>query len=290
MASIAVVGATGNTGRATVKELKALGENPLCVVRSAEKAKEVLGADANIAVADVDDRAGMEKALKGIERVFIVTGHNPKSDAQQINIIDAAKAAGAKFILKVSGGRGVVGPDAESVVGRGHHTVEEYLKKSGLDWCILSPGLFMQNVMGQAASIKNDGKMILPFPKDLKMSFIDVRDTAAVAARILKDPSKHNGKIHDFTGEQTTYGDFANVMSEVLGKPVTYIGASLEAAEAGMKSRNMPDWLVGHMLAIAKVGAKGGFTAEKTEPVREIVGRAPITTRQFVQDHKAALS
>jgi NAD(P)H dehydrogenase (quinone) len=81
MASIAVVGATGNTGRATVKELKALGENPLCVVRSAEKAKEVLGANANIAVADVDDRAGMEKALKGIERVFIVTGHNPKSDA-----------------------------------------------------------------------------------------------------------------------------------------------------------------------------------------------------------------
>ena len=148
----------------------------------------------------------------------------------------------------------------------------------------------MQNVMGQAASIKNDGKMILPFPKDLKMSFIDVRDTAAVAARILKDPSKHNGKIHDFTGEQTTYGDFANVMSEVLGKPVTLSARRFEAAEAGMKSRNMPDWLVGHMLAIAKVGAKGGFTAEKTEPVREIVGRAPITTRQFVQDHKAALS
>ena len=290
MATIAVVGATGNTGRATVKELKALGENPLCVVRDLAKAREVLGADANVMVADVDDRASLGKVLKGIERVFIVTGHNPKSDAQQINVIEAAKAAGAKFILKVSGGREVVGPNAESVVGRGHHTVEEALKNSGVAWCVLSPGLFMQNVLGQAASIKNDGKMILPFPKDLKMSFIDVRDTAAVAARILKDPEKHAGKVYDFTGEQTTYEDFAKVVSEVLGKPVAYVGASLEAAEAGMKSRNMPDWLVGHMLAIARVGAKGGFTAEKTQPIRDIVGRAPISTRQFVQDHKAAFS
>jgi uncharacterized protein YbjT (DUF2867 family) len=291
MASIAVVGATGNTGRATVKELKGLGENPLCVVRNADKAKEVLGADANIAIADVDDRAGMEKALKGIERVFIVTGHNPKSDAQQINIIEAAKAAGAKFILKVSGGRDVVGPNAESIVGRGHHAVEQHLKNSGLQWCVLSPGLFMQNVIGQAASIKAEGKMVLPFPKDLKISFVDVRDTAAVAARILRDdPARHNGKVYDFTGVQSSYEEFAKVIGEVLGKPISYIGATLEQAEAGMKSRGMPEWLVGHMLAIARVGAKGGFTAEKTEPIRAIVGRAPISIRQFVQDHKAALS
>jgi NAD(P)H dehydrogenase (quinone) len=285
MATIAIVGATGNTGRATVKELKELGENPLCVVRNADKAREVLGAGANIAVADVDDREGMQKALQGVERVFIVTGHNPKSDAQQINVIEAAKADGAEFILKVSGGRDVVGPNAESLVGRGHHTVEEALKKSGVAWCVLSPGLFMQNVLGQAASIKSEGKMVLPFPKDLKMSFIDVRDTAAVAARILKDPAGHNGKVYDFTGAQTTYEDFAKVISDVLGKPVSYVGASLEAAEAGMKARNMPEWLVGHMIAIARVGAKGGFTAEKTEPFRQIVGRPPITIRQFVEDH-----
>ena len=52
----AVVGATGNTGRAVVKELKGLGENPVCVVRNADKAKEVLGADTKTAVAELDDR------------------------------------------------------------------------------------------------------------------------------------------------------------------------------------------------------------------------------------------
>ena len=51
--------------------------------------------------------------------MFIVTGHNPKSDEQQINVIDAAKAAGAEYMVKVSGGRDVIGPDVKSVNGQG---------------------------------------------------------------------------------------------------------------------------------------------------------------------------
>jgi uncharacterized protein YbjT (DUF2867 family) len=286
----AVVGATGNTGRAVVKELKALGEHPLCVVRNTEKAREVLGADANVMVADLDDRASLGGVLKGIERVFIVTGHNPKSDEQQINVIEAAKAGGANYIVKVSGGRDVVGPNVESVNGQAHYKIEEHLKKSGLQWCILSPGLFMQNILGQAANIKNDGKIIQPWPKDLSVALIDVRDTGALGARVLRDPGKHAGKLYSFTGVSTTFGDFANVIGEVIGKAITYVGITLEQAEAGMKSRNMPDWLVAHLIAIARAGGKGAFSKENTQPIRDIVGRAPITTRQFVQDHKAAFS
>ena len=66
---IAVVGATGNTGRAVVKELKALGQNPVCVVRNPDKAREILGADAKIAVAELTDRAALEKALAGVDSV-----------------------------------------------------------------------------------------------------------------------------------------------------------------------------------------------------------------------------
>ena len=286
----AVVGSTGNTGRAVVKELKGLGENPVCVVRNADKAKQVLGADTKTALAELDDRAAMEKALQGSKRVFIVTGHNPKSDVQQINVIDAAKAAGAEYIVKVSGGRDVIGPNVESVNGQAHYKIEEHLKKSGLQWCILSPGLFMQNVLGQAANIKNDGKIIQPWPKDLPVALIDVRDTGALGARVLRDPAKHAGKLYSFSGVSTTFGDFANVIGEVLGKPIAYVPITLEQAEAGMTSRGMPDWLVAHLVAIARAGGQGAFSKENTGPIRDIVGRAPITTRQFAQDHKGAFS
>lgn len=284
----AVVGATGNTGRAVVKELKGLGENPVCVVRNSDKAKDVLGADTKFAVAELDDRAGMEKALAGCKRVFIVTGHNPKSDVQQINVIDAAKASGAEFVVKVSGGRDVTGPNVESVNGRAHYKIEEHLKASGLQWCILCPGLFMQNILGQAANIKDQGKIIQPWPKDLPVALIDVRDTGALGARVLRDPAKHAGKLYAFTGVATTFGEFANVIGETIGKPIAYVPITLEQAEAGMKSRNMPDWLVAHLIAIARAGNNGAFSKENTGPIRDIVGRAPITTRQFAQDHKGA--
>ena len=61
--TIVVIGATGNTGRAVVKELRALGQNPVCVVRNADKAREVLGVDAKTAVSELTDRQTLEKAL-----------------------------------------------------------------------------------------------------------------------------------------------------------------------------------------------------------------------------------
>src|SRR6201996_5561173 len=118
--TVAVVGATGNTGRAVVKELRGLGENPVCVVRNADKAREVLGADAKTAIAELSDRAALEKALAGVESIFVVTGHNPGMVEQQNNVLDAALAAGAKYLVRVGGGRTVAKADSESVVGRGH--------------------------------------------------------------------------------------------------------------------------------------------------------------------------
>jgi uncharacterized protein YbjT (DUF2867 family) len=273
-----------------VKELKALGEDALCVVRNAAKAKEVLGADVKTAIAELDDRAGLQRALAGVKRVFIVTGHNPQSAEQQINVIDAAKAAGAEYVVKVSGGREVVGPQVESLNGRAHHQIEEHLKRCGLQWCILSPGLFMQNMLAQAANIKNDGKIVQPWPPDARVALVDVRDTAALGARVLREPKRHAGKMYWFTGAATTYGDFAKVISAVLGKPIAYQQLTLEQAQEGMKKRGMPDWLAAHLIAMARAGANGAFAREDTKPIRDIVGRAPITTRQFVEDYKTAFA
>jgi len=283
---IAVIGATGNTGRATVKELQALGEDPLCVIRDPEKAKTVLASGSRTAVAEITDRKALEQALRGVKSVFVVTGHNPQTAQQQINILEAAKAAGVEFIVKVSGGRALVSPDSPSVVGRGHYEIEAAIKSSGLDWCILSPGLFMQNTFTQIESIRNDGKIIQPFAKELPLAFIDVRDTGAVGARIAANPSAHAGKLYAFTGALTTYPGFAQDFSDVLGKPITYIGVPVEKAMEAMQQRGMPEWLVEHLGTIGRIGAEGAFSTANTQVIEDIVGRAPITTRQFVEDHR----
>jgi NAD(P)H dehydrogenase (quinone) len=288
--TIAVVGATGNTGRAVVKELKALGQNPVCVVRNADKAREVLGADAKVAVAELTDKAALEKALAGVASVFVVTGHNPGMVEQQNNVLDAALKAGTKYLVRVSGGRAVAVKDSESVVGRGHFAIEERLRGSGIGWVILRPGLFMQNLIGQAASIKNDSKIVMAYPADSPVAWTDVRDTGAVGAHILIDPAPHAGKTYEFTGKLTTNREFAEVFAQVLGRKISYMPVTVEQNEAALKARNMPDWLVVHLVTIAKLGAAGGFSHENTQPIRDIAKRAPITTRQFVEDYKGMFS
>ncbi len=287
---IAVVGATGNTGRAVVKELVALGENPVCVVRNAEKAREVLGPDVKTAVAELNDPAALEKALAGVSRVFVVTGHNPQMTEQQNNVLDAALRAGAQYLVRVSGNAALIKPDSPSVVGCGHHTVEERLKASGIKWVILRPGLFMQNTLGQAALVKSDSKMALPFAKDLPIAFTDVRDTGAVGARVLVNPDPHVGKVYTFTGTLSNFGEFAKVFSDVLGRPITYIATTPEQTEQVLKGRGVPDWLIAHTVTIARLAADGAFSTEATGPIRDIVGRAPLTTRQFVEAYKSAFS
>jgi uncharacterized protein YbjT (DUF2867 family) len=225
-----------------------------------------------------------------VTSVFVVTGHNPQMVEQQNNVLDAALQAGVTYLVRVSGNRQLITPDSGSVIGRGHYAIEEKLRASGIKWVILRPGLFMQNTFAAAASIKNDGKIAQPFAADLPLAFIDVRDTGAVGAHVLLDPAPHVGKIYEFTGALSNYGEFAEVFSQVLGRKITYVPLTVEQNMEGMKARGMPDWLITHLATVGKLAANGALSSEKTEPIRDIVKRPPLTTRQFVEDHKAVFS
>ena len=222
--------------------------------------------------------------------IFVVTGHNPNMVEQQNNVLDAALESGVQYLVRVSGSRFFILPDSPSVIGRGHCAIEERLRESGIKWVILRPGFFMQNTFAQAASIKNDSKIVLPFPADLPFAFIDVRDTGAVGARVLLDPVPHVGKVYEFTGARSNFGEFANVFSAVLGRKITYAPVTFEQAEQVMKGRGLPDWLITHQRTAGQIAANGGLAGESAEPIRNIVGRAPITTERFVEDHKGMFS
>jgi uncharacterized protein YbjT (DUF2867 family) len=209
---------------------------------------------------------------------------------QQNNVLDAALAAGAKYLVRVGGGPSVAVVDSDSVVGRGHYAIEKRLRESAIKWVILRPGLFMQNLLGQAPLIKSDSKIVMPYPKDFPLAWTDVRDTGAVGARILVDPAPHAGKTYEFTGATTNNGEFADVFSAVLGRTISYVPITVEQNEAALKSRNMPDWLVAHLITIAKIGNAGGFSEEKTQLIRDLVRRPPLTTKEFVEANKAAFA
>jgi len=192
--------------------------------------------------------------------------------------------------VRVSGARALVAPDSESVIGRGHDAIEKKLQDCGIKWTVLRPGYFMQNTLAQSALVKNDSKLVQPFPADFPLAFIDVRDTGAVAARILVDPAPHAGKTYEFTGAATNYGEFAETFSQALGRKITYVAITPEQNEQAMKARGMPDWLIAHVRTITGIALAGGLSTAKTAPIQNLVKRVPLTTKQFVEDHKAAFA
>jgi len=265
---IGVIGGTGNTGRATVAAL-------------------TLGGDVELVKADTADAASIEAGLAGCDELFLLTGHSPAMQEQQIATIEAAKRAGVTFVVKVSGGDAVARPDGPSKIGQAHYHIEEALKKSGLDWTILRPGIFMQNFLNMAGTVKEQGKMFMPVPANTQAGMIDVRDTGDVAAAILANPGPHKGKTYFLAGANRTPADVAAALSKELGKPVSYVAVPMEGAVAAMKERGMPDWLVAHQAGIMGLFADGKL-AQTNDNIAKIAGHPARTVEQFVHDYAGA--
>ena len=283
---IGVIGGTGNTGRAVVAALQAKGAAFRCLVRDPAKAAETLGSSVELVQADTADAVSIEMGLTGCDKLFLLTGHSPAMGEQQIGAIEAAKRAGVKHIVKLSGGDAIAVPDGPSKIGQAHYHVEAALKASGVDWTILRPGLFMQNFLNMAGMVKEQSKMMMPAPADVEAGMIDVRDTGDVAAEVLTSDG-HSGKTYFLAGANRTPGDVAAVLSAELGREITFVQVPMEGAIGAMKERGMPDWLVDHQAGVMGLLAAGKL-AQTNDLIEKITGHAPRSLEDFTHDFAGA--
>src|SRR5262249_5390584 len=141
--TILVTGATGTIGARVLKELAG---KPDVVVRAAVRSKEKsgsLGSAATPVDFDYSKPETIAAAVKGVDHIFLVTPTVPDQVALAKQLIDAAKAAGVRHIVKLS----ALGADAEPGIqlGRWHREVERYLEGSGVTYTFLRPNNFMEN-------------------------------------------------------------------------------------------------------------------------------------------------
>ena len=111
----------------------------------------------------------------------------------------------------------------------------------------------------------------------------------AVAALALTEPG-HRNQSYDLTGsELVTFDDVAAVMTDVLGRPVRFVDQTPEAFREVLSQFLPPGWQLDGVCELFGEIA-GGSLAHKTDTVRDILGRDPISIRQFVTDHAAAFA
>jgi uncharacterized protein YbjT (DUF2867 family) len=277
---ILVTGASGNIGSELVKELSRRGEKFRAAYTSKEKAERARTAAVEPVVVDFGKPESLASALAGVDRLFLLSA-NPPSESP---VVRAAKAAGVGRIVKLS----VFDAPAESFgFGRAHRAVEKEIEASGIDWTFLRPNGFMQNLANQqAASIKAQGAFYFP-AADTRISHVDVRDIARVAAAVLTS-SGHSGKAYELTGpEALTYGEMAATLTRVLGKPVSYVAISDDDFRKAMAGMGAPAPLVEALVDLFAF-YKRGAAARISPDVANVTGQKAGSFEQYARENAAA--
>lgn len=281
---ILVTGAGGTVGRLVVEELKASNQAFRSAYYTKEKAEKMTAAGGDAVALDFAKPETLRPALVGVDTVFLLGSGGLGQAEGETNVVREAKAAGVKRIVKLS----VWGAEGEGFsFAKIHRAVERAIEESGLPWTFLRPTGFMQNFVNyMGASIKAQG-VFYQNAADTKVSHIDARDIARVAAAALTRPG-HEGKAYDLTGPQAlSYGEAAEILTRVLGKKVSYVAISDDAAKAGMLAAGMPEFYVDYLIDLSQFYRKGG-SARVATAVKEVTGKDPVSFEQFVKDNAAA--
>lgn len=278
---ILITGATGNTGMEVVRQVTSKGARVRALVRNPEKAITVGGGGVETAAGDLDKPETLAKALKGIDKVFLLSTVDPRQVQLQGNLVEAAKKAGVKHIVKMS----ALGAALDSPVsfGRWHAQTEAQIEKSGMAFTHLRPHFFMQNVLMFAGSIAKDGVFHAPM-KNGKISLVDIRDIAAVAAKVLTEGG-HEGKAYVITGpEALTLAQMGQKIGAAAGKKVDYVNVPPDAARQAMLGMGMREWLIEGMLALYALFSEG-HGAAVTDVVAKVAGKPARTFDEFAREH-----
>ena len=277
---ILVIGATGTVGSEVVKALREHNAD----IRAATRTPEKTIPGAKTVLFDFDKPLSIPKAFIGVEKVFILTPFDEKMVLQTRTIVNAAKNAHVKYIVKLS----AVGADKpQGSLSKWHHDAEQAIIESGIPYTILRANGFMQNFSTtMAAQIKFEGKIYAP-AGDAKVSFIDVRDIADAAAHaFLKEG--HKNKIYTLTGPQSlTMKEIAEFFSDVLGKPITYVPLTDVQARDAYAKAHLPEWMSDALIDLYKFYRAGGGAAVSKD-VQTLTNRVPVNFRSFIEEHKNA--
>lgn len=280
---ILVTGATGKVGRELVQRLLGDGVEVKAGTRKPELATQLFGAGAEVVELDYDVTATWDEAVQWADRVFLVPPpFDPRGDDRLVPFLDWAVQSGARHLVLLS----AMAIEAREQLAL--RQIEQRVERTGVDWTFLRPNIYMQNFARGfvARSIREDGVIRLPV-SDAPVSFVDGRDVAAVAARVLKGDD-HFGRAYTLTGpEALAHDEVARQISEVAGREVAYQHISEEAmrevlADAGWPAEQA-DTFTSLMAAIRE-----GRRSDVTDDIETITGRPPTAFAEFAREHADA--
>lgn len=278
---IVVTGAGGKTGQAVLAALAAKGVAATALVRRQEQvslARELGAEDA--AVVEMLDRAEMTAAMDGASGLYLIA---PNMHPEETRIGEVAIAAARDAGVVRVGYHSVLHPQTRAMP---HHwrklAVEEKLFESDLDYTILQPAAYMQNVVGYWKSILEDGVYRVPYGPAAKLSLVDLWDVAEVAAHVLSSEG-HSGATYELAGPEALSPDqIAGVCAQTLKRDVRFEQVPVERWVENPPTGGMDEYQLRSLVRMFEYYDKFGLRGN-SRVLEWLLGRSSTTFREFVE-------
>lgn len=271
--AVLAVGAAGPFAGLVVPALKCHGATVRGLVRDAAQGDAVRahGAD-EIAVGDLRDRSSLDAALVGVDSVFyIAPAFQPDEVDLGLTMVAAAKTAGVSRIVFSS----VIHPTLSALQNHAAKApVEEAILASDMEYVLLHPAMFFQNLARSWPKVAADGVFAEPWSAETRFSRVDYRDVAEVAALALTTDRMTFGTFELCAEGDLDRRDVAALMAEVLGRPVE--AAVGDPGEVSGDMRKMFDWYDHH-------GLLGNDIV-----LHALLDREPRSLRSYFEELKAS--
>ncbi len=278
---ILISGATGRVGGAASATLCQAGIAHRVMVRDPEKFTASDGAAVDVVRGNMENPDELREALWDVTGALLVMGNHPSQPTLEKQFASLAAESGVKHLVKVSSME--AGPESVAAFPRQHYETEEHIRSLGVDWTFLQPNFFMQNLLMYAGSITGAGVFALPLGT-ARTAPVDTRDVGAVAAAVLSDDQWRNQALRLTGPELMHFGQVADVMSTVLDKPIKYVAQTPEAFREVLSNFVHEPWQLNGVCELFAEIAKGSLD-EKTDTVKQVLGRDPISLARFTADH-----
>jgi uncharacterized protein YbjT (DUF2867 family) len=281
MKKLLVTGATGNVGSRVVQELQERGVPVRAFMRDHGKAQTMPGDGVELAVGDFSDPESVRRSMEGVEGVFLACSNQPRQVEYETRVIDAAREAGVRRIVKLSALGAEIG--APVAFWDWHARIEEHLQSSGIPSVVLRPGFSMANLLASAETVQYTGKLFVP-AGEARISMVHPQDVGAAASVALIGDG-HEGETYTLTGpEAITFEGVAGHLSEAVGREIECLNVPDEAALQGMIEQGIPEFVATQIVAVFGV-LRGGGQERTTGTVQSITGREPRGFAEFAREH-----
>jgi uncharacterized protein YbjT (DUF2867 family) len=228
------------------------------------------------------------RAFAGADSVFWLVPPDPHAESVEAAYVgfsrpacDAFKTQRVKRVVGVSAfGRGA------AVSGKAGYVtaslaMDDLIASTGVSYRALAAAPFMDNLLRQVESIKNQGMFFDMVSGNLKQPTCATRDIATVAARLLLDHTWSGVESRPVLGpEDLSYNDMAQIMSEVLGRPVRFQQIAGSALKATLTGFGMSDAMAQGMVDMMAAYDQGLATAEPRTPE----STTPTSFRQWCEE------